>query len=701
MTEQRTTAKRIISMLMICLILPIGSIQTGFVLTAAAATETQISITPQSLGTHHVPEESGIVASRAYPGIYWMISDSGGPVNLYATDSAGATKKVFSITGATNIDWEDIAIDADGSIWIADIGDNNQSRSRYVLYRVSEPNPYSNDVTSISATVYHFTYPNGPRDSEAFFVWQGIPYIVQKRSLTTEVYAFPALNPAQTVTLNYVGAFTAGTYITGADISADGHRLALINDIKDYHWIIERSATSISIADFFTSPTKQWRLHFPDQQGEAIGFLPGNYSFVVASEQGGFWKIGQNQYDSSSGTVVGLGLSSVESTPVTGTASSTSTTAAESTAAMVTTAATTIIANAMAIQRSKIVYAVDIVDGQLVDSAGNKFTMIGFNYGDIPENFKSGSYATDAQNIKNAGFNTVKLVKEWGALENSSSPSVFTYNNDEFTEMMNQIGNLTQQGVNVVVKIHADSDTHLNGQHLKQFLGSQYCATSPYSSDFTRIFYNTSYLTDDASGHSHLLKLWLKISQMTRNNSRVIGLDIMNEPTTCSRNVNVSIQKEWHQRINEIVQVLRSDGDNRIIFAEEAPFFEYYQNFIGWNDSKIVSSIHWYRAAYKTKAGSYQACLSDPQSLQHYWGNIEHSGTKCSDVALWVEQAQQKYPNQLFEVGEFGNIYENNPGDINQQWIRNSVDLFKAKNMVGWFYWSSEETGTWTSDLTK
>ncbi|MCL4435988.1 MAG: metallophosphoesterase [Thaumarchaeota archaeon] len=298
--KQHSHLQTIASILMIGLLLPTGSTQTGFLIgTAAAITEQQLSIIPLSLGTHHVPEGSGIVASRTYPGIYWMIADSGNPASLYAIDGTGAMVNIFPVAGATNVDWEDIAIDSNGYIWIGDIGDNSQTRSDYVLYRVGEPNPYST-VTNIPSTAYHFNYPNGARDSEAFFVWQGIPYIVQKRSITTEVYAFPTVDPSKKVTLNYVGTFTGGIYITGADISADGRRLALINDINDYHWIIERSASSTNVADFFTSPTKQWRIYYSNQQGEAIGFLPGNYSFVVASEQGGFWKVQQPQYDQQS-----------------------------------------------------------------------------------------------------------------------------------------------------------------------------------------------------------------------------------------------------------------------------------------------------------------------------------------------------------------------------------------------------------------
>ncbi|MCL5317474.1 MAG: hypothetical protein M1503_04310 [Thaumarchaeota archaeon] len=238
------------------------------------------------------------MASRTYPGIYWMISDSGNPAHLYAIDKSGATKGVFKVSGATNRDWEDIAIDGSGHIWIGDIGDNSKVYSSYIVYKVNEPNPYDSATSTSAATAYRFVYPDGAHDAEALFVWQGTPYIVQK-NWASEVYAFPTLDSSRIVALKYVGKFAGGNAITGADISTDGHRLALINDNYNYHWIIERSATSTNVTDFFTSPTKQWRIYYSNQQGEAIGFSEGS-GFVVASEQGGFWKVDRDMYDETS-----------------------------------------------------------------------------------------------------------------------------------------------------------------------------------------------------------------------------------------------------------------------------------------------------------------------------------------------------------------------------------------------------------------
>lgn len=250
------------------------------------------------LGTHTVAESSGLVASRVYPGIYWMIGDSGNPASIYAVNSTGRLVKSFAVSGSTNIDWEDIALDENNNIWIADAGDNSQTRVNYVLYRVPEPNPTGN-LVSVTATAFKFIYPDGKKDSEGVFIWQNIPYVIQKRPANARVYKFPEINASKTVTLEFVGEFkNNNNWITGADISRDGRRLALINDGADYHWIVERALGSISINDFFIAPINQWRIQFSNNQGEAIGFVDGSYDFVVASETGDFWKIAQSVYDS-------------------------------------------------------------------------------------------------------------------------------------------------------------------------------------------------------------------------------------------------------------------------------------------------------------------------------------------------------------------------------------------------------------------
>src|SRR5438874_9337753 len=70
---------------------------------------------PVLLGTLQekaVTESSGLVASRRTPGVFWTHNDSGDGPYLYATDRKGRALAKFTVSGATNVDWEDIAAGA-------------------------------------------------------------------------------------------------------------------------------------------------------------------------------------------------------------------------------------------------------------------------------------------------------------------------------------------------------------------------------------------------------------------------------------------------------------------------------------------------------------------------------------------------------------------------------------------------------------
>ena len=70
-----------------------------------------------------IPESSGIVKSRRYPGIFWVHNDSGNPPLLFAIKGDGQIVRQFRL-GVPNLDWEDIAIDDHGHLYIGDIGNN-------------------------------------------------------------------------------------------------------------------------------------------------------------------------------------------------------------------------------------------------------------------------------------------------------------------------------------------------------------------------------------------------------------------------------------------------------------------------------------------------------------------------------------------------------------------------------------------------
>ncbi len=88
-----------------------------------------------------IVESSGIVASRANPGIYWTHNDSDNDLILFGIDETGKDVARF-LLDARMEDWEDIAcakIDGKNYLIVADVGDNGAKRKYCKLHIFIEP----------------------------------------------------------------------------------------------------------------------------------------------------------------------------------------------------------------------------------------------------------------------------------------------------------------------------------------------------------------------------------------------------------------------------------------------------------------------------------------------------------------------------------------------------------------------------------
>jgi hypothetical protein len=83
------------------------------------------------------------VASRKHPGVFWTHNDGGGAKRqvLYAITREGRNLGAFPLTDVLLNDWEDIAIDADGHLFIGDIGNNEFRRRELAVHEIDEPDP--------------------------------------------------------------------------------------------------------------------------------------------------------------------------------------------------------------------------------------------------------------------------------------------------------------------------------------------------------------------------------------------------------------------------------------------------------------------------------------------------------------------------------------------------------------------------------
>src|SRR5687768_8112521 len=65
-----------------------------------------------------IAESSGLTVSRRYPGVIWTHND-GGFQFLFAVNRSGKFLGGFQVPGNL-VDWEDIAIDNGGNLYLAD-----------------------------------------------------------------------------------------------------------------------------------------------------------------------------------------------------------------------------------------------------------------------------------------------------------------------------------------------------------------------------------------------------------------------------------------------------------------------------------------------------------------------------------------------------------------------------------------------------
>jgi hypothetical protein len=257
------------------------------------------------LGDPELDEVSGLAASRAHPGIYWAQNDSGSGANLVAMAADGARVASFAVSGAENIDWEDIdAFELDGKryLLVADTGDNGGIRKLLTLYVIEEPAKLRDGDTLKPAWIVNFRWPDGARDCEASAVdaARGEVLLISKKRVPPELFrvklrpandavqvaellaTLPAIRQPSQAELKKNPVY--GRYrsqITGADLSPNGRVLAVLN----YHSIhlYVRNA-----GEDWSSAMKQapGELNFPWlPQAEAVAFSPDGRSLLIGGEQ--------------------------------------------------------------------------------------------------------------------------------------------------------------------------------------------------------------------------------------------------------------------------------------------------------------------------------------------------------------------------------------------------------------------------------
>ncbi len=237
-----------------------------------------------------LPETSGLVASRAHAGVLWAENDSGNPPNVFAVDETGALLATITLTGATNVDWEDIALAPGASgddLYLADVGDNaartsggTTGRAGIRLYRLTEPDPALGDQ-SLAAEAIELAYPTAPHDCEAVFVdpISGDAWLITKEDagLAHVMVARAPLAAGAPITLEDVGTLDL-VLATAADVRRD--RSALV--VRGY---AEIRVYDVVGGDFVSALARtSWTRAPSAAAAEAIAFAADDRDLFTAPE---------------------------------------------------------------------------------------------------------------------------------------------------------------------------------------------------------------------------------------------------------------------------------------------------------------------------------------------------------------------------------------------------------------------------------
>ena len=259
-----------------------------------------------------VRESSGVARSTSQS-VLFTINDSGNEPLLYALEVNGADRGAWRVRGASNLDWEAIAIGpcatpsgttqtsvaAGSCVYIGDVGDNTARRDTRSIYRVPEPAAEAAGFTGRTprAEQLVYRYPDGPRDVEAMYVASdGAVFLISKRSLrdgngdrraarvyrlSPEAWADGIPVTAQLVdSLSIVPGTAPGRQITDAALSPDGRHVA----VRTYSQIfIFASDPAAGRIDSAVPPEACSLAEFLDV-GEGITWLDSSGTLLLTNE---------------------------------------------------------------------------------------------------------------------------------------------------------------------------------------------------------------------------------------------------------------------------------------------------------------------------------------------------------------------------------------------------------------------------------
>jgi hypothetical protein len=233
------------------------------------------------LNRQGVAESSGLETADP-EGDLWTHADGGNTARLYKVTPQGDLLQTLDLAPLLNIDWEDLAQDDEKRLYIGDFGNNQNKRRNLRIYRLSGPDLKQVDTIRFEYSDQRKFPPRKPArnfDCEAFYYYQDSLYLFTKNrgeGNWVKQYVLPAQPGHYTARL--ADSLKINTWITSADISPDGRRVALLG--YGHVYLIERLPGQRLFDGLKTC------LPIPSTgQAEALVFT-SNQDFIFSNEKG-------------------------------------------------------------------------------------------------------------------------------------------------------------------------------------------------------------------------------------------------------------------------------------------------------------------------------------------------------------------------------------------------------------------------------
>jgi len=211
--------------------------------------------------------------------LLWTIEDAGNKNNVYGMDLKGDIIRDIDISNIKNHDWEDLASDTDGNLYIGDFGNNSRKRKQFFIYKIEN---IANIDDKTNAKTISFTLPKNIKseDFEAFFLWNDSFYVFSKENKKTMVIKIPnQIGSHEATYLTEYKLKGKDTRVTSADISPDGKTVVLLN--HDRIWTL----TNFKNDAFFDGTVKKIDLKH-DSQKEGVCFKNNSTIYITDEDSG-------------------------------------------------------------------------------------------------------------------------------------------------------------------------------------------------------------------------------------------------------------------------------------------------------------------------------------------------------------------------------------------------------------------------------